>query len=277
MPYGVNLSGSAVCCLYFIENGGENMGRFYNSYVIDGDVAFGWTKSGIKYIVDSKNVEWLSRDYTCYAKGTECISARRHADNKEFQLSKLVMSIGKEDSRKVIRNNQSVFDYRECNLWVGNKYDLKDGYYEVTCRNQKKFKIDVEDYDLVSKYVWHVDVNGYVISDRNGNQKSIKQHRLIMGILDRPELEVDHIYHDTCDNRKENLRIVDRSGNMHNVRSRSPHGCPGVELVRGYDDLWKVSITYRGERIYLGCFHSKEDAISAREQFEKQHNILRVG
>lgn len=253
------------------------MSSFTNQYIVKSDIAYGRTKTGETYIVDAKNVEWLQNEYTCfYNKKSKTICARRKNDNKEFLLSRLVLKIKNNDRRKVIRNDSTCLDYRECNLWVGNKYKLIDDYYEVTCRNGKTFKIDVDDYALVSQYVWHVDVNGYVVSDRNNGEKPIKQHRLIMGILNKPELEVDHIYHDTCDNRKKNLRVVGRSENVQNRRNTSRHGCPGVELVKGYNNLWKVSIRYNGERIYLGCFHSKEDAINKRLSFEKEHNIIRT-
>lgn len=256
------------------------MSYFINPYRIEGNVAYGLTKDGYEYIVDADVVEWLQRDYTCYyLKNSKTISARKRGYNKkQYQLSKLILGIKLHDKRKVIRYNCSILDFRRENLWVGNKYEWKDDYIEVVCRNGKTFKIDVEDYELISKYTWYVDVNGYVISERMKNGKPIKIHRMIMGILDKPELEVDHIYHDTCDNRKKNMRITDRCGNVQNIRrnKNSRHGCPGVSLVKGYDSLWKAVITHNGNREYLGCFPTKEDAIQARLDAEKKYGILRT-
>lgn len=256
------------------------MSYFVNPYRIEGNVAYGLTKDGYGYMVDADVVEWLQRNYTCYyLKRTGTIVAREHEENKnQYQLSKLILGIGLYDKRKVLRYDCSKPDYRRENLWTGNRYEKKEGYIEVTCRNGKTFKIDIDDYELISQYVWHVDVNDYVISERMENGKPIKIHRMIMGILDKPELEVDHIYHDTCDNRKKNMRVTDRCGNVQNIRrnKKSKYGCPGVSLVNGYDNLWKAVITHGGTREYLGCFPTKEEAIQARLNAEKKYGILRT-
>lgn len=256
------------------------MSYFVNPYRIEGNVAYGLTKDGYEYMVDADVVKWLQRNYTCYyLKRTGTIVAREHEENKyQYQLSKLILDIGLYDKRKVLRYDCSKPDYRRENLWTGNRYEKKEDYIEVTCRNGKTFKIDIDDYELISQYVWHVDVNDYVISERMENGKPIKIHRMIMGILDKPELEVDHIYHDTCDNRKKNMRVTDRCGNVQNIRrnKKSKYGCPGVSLVNGYDNLWKAVITHGGTREYLGCFPTKEEAIQARLNAEKKYGILRT-
>lgn len=256
------------------------MSYFVNPYRVEGDIAYGLTRDGYEYMVDADVVEWLQRDYTCYyLKRSGTIVAREHENNKtQCLLSKLIMGVGLCDRRRVLRYDCNRPDYRRSNLWTGNKYEWKEDYIEVHCRNGKSFKIDIDDYELVSQYAWYVDINDYVISERMENGKPIKIHRLIMGILEKPELEVDHIYHDTCDNRKKNMRITDRCGNVQNIRrnEKSRYGCPGVSLVKGYDSLWKAVITHDGIREYLGCFPTKEEAIQARLNAEKKYGILRT-
>ena len=252
--------------------------RGSNNYRFVGNVAYGTLSTGEEFIVDADIAKLLDGKYICAKENGGTVIARRRSDKKVFSLARIVLGLDGNDKRKAQRLDNTIFDYRKENLWVGNKYIDCDDYYTVVCKNQKTFLIDLEDYELVSQYVWHVDVNNYVVSDRNDDKKPIKLHRLLMGILDKPEAEVDHIYHDTCDNRKKNMRVVGRSENVHNIRrnQKSPYGCPGVELVRGYDNLWKAGINYKCKRIYLGCFHSKEEAIQARLDAEKRLGVLRV-
>ena len=78
-----------------------------------------------------------------------------------------------------------------------------------------------EDYDMLSKHKWYAS-NGkgkyYVSSNTKieGFRRHILMHRLIMGILDNPDIQVDHINGDTLDNRRENLRICNRAQNSQN-------------------------------------------------------------
>ena len=252
---------------------------FHNTYIVDGKIAYGKTEDGIEYIVDSDCVPMLN-DYCVYKdKDCNCFYARQYnGGSSVYSLTRLILNIGKEEKRKVKRINVNINDFRRSNLWIGNKYTLVDNYYIVECWNGKTFKIDKEDYELVSKYTWHVDKNNYVITDREYGKKAIKLHRLIFDIIDKPELEVDHIYHDTCDNRKQNMRVCTRSQNVHNImrNHKNKWGCPGVEQVRGYENMWKVTMTINNERKYFGCFNTLEDAIAMRLRAEKEYGILRV-
>ena len=88
------------------------------------------------------------------------------------------------------------------------KYDnyaeiiLYDNNYEEKCRAI----IDIEDVDKVNFTSWYLDKNGYVVSKcKQTKNKGIYLHRLI---LNAEKMDVvDHINHNTLDNRKENLRL----------------------------------------------------------------------
>lgn len=63
-----------------------------------------------------------------------------------------------------------------------------------------------------------LDKDGYLIIKVKGRQ--FKAHRIAWLLCkgDFPVMELDHINHDRLDNRIENLREVDRQGNIDNIR-----------------------------------------------------------
>lgn len=165
--------------------------------------------------------------------------------------------------------NGNTFDIRKENLYSWNEYKFFDNYAIGTCSDGQTFKIDIEDYDKVSKYYWYVDGNNYLLT-RVGNS-GIKMHRLVMGVLDKPELEVDHIYHDTHDNRKSQLRLSDRSLNCYNRRKtdKNKSGQVGVYWSKPAQK-WCAQISKQNKRVYLGSYSDINDAIAARQRAEKE-------
>ena len=63
------------------------------------------------------------------------------------------------------------------------------------------FLIDSENLDKVSKYCWHKNNEGYIVS-RIGD-KNVRLHRFILDVYD--ERIIDHKSQDRTDNRKTNL------------------------------------------------------------------------
>lgn len=93
--------------------------------------------------------------------------------------------------------------------------------------------------------------------------KIVLLHRLF---TDAPKgMLVDHINHNTLDNRQENLRLCTRSQNMWN-RKRA---C-GVSKYKGVvryqhraRGLWGAAIVLNNQRMHLGTFEKEEDAALA--------------
>lgn len=149
----------------------------------------------------------------------------------------------------------------------GNKYDLS-GDYGICYFNDNKgqFIFDKEDYEKIKDYCWYKGNRGYAIHDRI-NRKSILAHRLI---TDCPNgMVVDHINHDTLDNRKCNLRICTSADNAKNqkVNSRNTSGHKGVFYNKKLKK-WQSYINLDKKRFNLGCFDNKEDAIKIRQMKE---------
>ena len=124
--------------------------------------------------------------------------------------------------------------------------------------------IDVADAALVAEHNWQAwpQSTGHVYAARtaklNGRKRTLRLHHVLLPIKDK--LEVDHINGNCLDNRRCNLRIVDRSGNKRNGRVHQSGRVPGI-----YFD--KRRGTYRAVMM-LGVFstmQAAEDAIQKAE------------
>lgn len=145
-----------------------------------------------------------------------------------------------------------------------NVYDLTHEYgIGYLYDSNKKFYFDLEDYDKIKDYYWVINNHGYVITG-GANNPDILMHRLILKVTN--DKEVDHINHNTNDNRKENLRIVTRSQNQMNtsLRSNNTSGVTGVYFDNTHG-CWVSKI----QNNILGYFHSFNDAINKRKEAEK--------
>lgn len=208
------------------------------------------------------------KHYHCYAH-RKCAVVQ--TEKGAISLSRFILH-DMPPERKILHRNKDGLDCRKKNLFAGNIYVNYVDYYVGECFDGRTFKIDAEDYKVVSKYVWHIDKNGYVTTKSGG--RVIKQHRLILGVIDNPTIEIDHKYNDTTDNRKEYLRIVTRSQNCRNRRPMNTNtsGTPGVYWNKSANK-WCAQINVNGVRKYLGSYSEKEDAVAARKRAEVKYPI----
>lgn len=134
--------------------------------------------------------------------------------------------------------------------------------------------IDTEDMDKVDSFKGRFYAqNPY----RNmfyacGNYKKslIKLHRLIM---DFPkDLVIDHINHDTLDNRKANLRIVTQGENLKNRnplnRGNKASNIPNVCWHKS-SGKWQVRLMVNGKRKFICNSDTVEDAEKALRDFQQ--------
>lgn len=126
--------------------------------------------------------------------------------------------------------------------------------------------VDEDDYEVLAKLKWHASANrnGNVYACRDvkidGIKMRLKMHRVIM---DAPsDLLVDHINHNSLDNRKSNLRICTKSENMRN-RSGACRGASSSYLGVAWcaeGNCWQVGINVDGKRRALGRYNSEIEA-----------------
>jgi len=85
-----------------------------------------------------------------------------------------------------------------------------------------------------------------------------------------PKNQIDHINRIKTDNKIKNLRDVTNSTNQHNnaIRRHNTSGTTGVMTLKSKNS-WGAQIYVNNKRIYLGVFKTKEEAISARKNYEK--------
>ena len=132
---------------------------------------------------------------------------------------------------------------------------------------------DLEDYEKIKDYSWQCKRNkkDYCFVMSQVRETRVVMSRLIMD-CDDSSLQVDHINHDTLDNRKRNLRVVTVSQNNMNkdVRSDNTSGHTGVSFDKK-SGKYVSYIKINQKRIYLGSFIDINDAIKAREDAEDKY------
>jgi hypothetical protein len=78
-----------------------------------------------------------------------------------------------------------------------------------------------------------------------------------------PSGVIDHINGDPGDNRISNLRDVDQSANMRNIKRATRRSKSGVLGVRVLGNCYQALVTFRRKVIYVGSFRSAEEAHNA--------------
>lgn len=127
--------------------------------------------------------------------------------------------------------------------------------------------ISVEDFALLPKYALSVR-NGYLLTnERNGKPSANHEyfHRIIakeMGLRLSDGMMVDHINRNKLDNRRENLRVVDRSENNRNCGARrtSATGIKHASLRtrNGYTSITIQMKTRCNKTVVLVCRTQRE-------------------
>jgi hypothetical protein len=138
--------------------------------------------------------------------------------------------------------------------------------------SQNQFaKVDDEDYETLNLYKWaaawsSLTESYYAIRSlrENGSKYTIRLHREILGLKKGDGRIGDHINHDTLDNQRSNLRLVDVSQSCMNrrLRKNKPVRFKGISFRKSHRK-WASRITVSGNTIFLGYFNNQEDAYKA--------------
>lgn len=148
---------------------------------------------------------------------------------------------------------------------------------EIKLTKGKFSLVDDEDFERESVHNWFALYNPsndsfYAVRNKKLSDSSgsgiIYLHRSIMS---PPKgLQVDHINHNTLDNRKENLRICTNLQNSTNRRKHRDNksGYKGVHWSNYYRK-WVARIMVKGKIMHIGYFH-KDDLLLAIEAYNKK-------
>ncbi len=145
--------------------------------------------------------------------------------------------------------------------------------------NNKGFAlIDDEDFELVSKHRWYLQINGGRVSYAmtmtkvGGKETKLYMHRLVMNA--KKGEQVDHRHNNGLDNQKANLRFSTQSQNLMNQRkTRGTSQYKGVFWF-ARTRKWRASIKKDHKNYHIGYFKDEIEAAKAydakaRELFGK--------
>ena len=150
---------------------------------------------------------------------------------------------------KFLDNNpRTIYDPNEYHTYGNITYiDIYNKYCEVIAQA----KIDTEDLPKVKNIKWKLSPNGYACNTPKYGNSTHMTH-VIMN-ASREDI-VDHINHDVLDNRKCNLRIVDKSKNQMNSNYKGVYG----------SNPYRASIKIFQTGISLGDYYIEAEAYWAR-------------
>jgi hypothetical protein len=128
--------------------------------------------------------------------------------------------------------------------------------------------VDLQDYDWLRQYKWHINEGRSPYAARNsrvgdGRKKTkIGMHREILGV--KETMVVDHINHNTLDNRRANLRPATVRQNAYNRRKKpnTSSRYKGTYWIKR-EKKWMADIKVDGRRKRLGYFDSEVEAARA--------------
>lgn len=121
-----------------------------------------------------------------------------------------------------------------------------------------------------------VGANGYIYISVDNNK--LLAHRIAWLYVygEWPDYHLDHINHNTQDNRIENLRDAPRAINMHNQRKAhvdSLTGFMGVTFEKARN-LYVAKITVNRKSVFVGRFKTAQ---AAHDAFIKKKRELHIG
>lgn len=132
---------------------------------------------------------------------------------------------------------------------------------EVPLTQDKVALVDDEDYDRVCAHRWCFhNIRGYHRAVSRINGELVSMADFILGVISGQE--VDHINHDTLDNRRENIRPCTRSQNLMNARKRTGQ-CSSRFKGIWWDksvERWHAEITVRGNTTRVGTSECEIEA-----------------
>ena len=110
-----------------------------------------------------------------------------------------------------------------------------------------------------------LDSRGYRQIRLNGKKELAHRIAWAMAYGEWPTHCIDHVNHDKADNRLSNLRAATASQNRYNMPKykNNTSGIKGVSFNRKAGK-WRAFISADGVKKYLGEYHTKEAAASAR-------------
>ena len=158
----------------------------------------------------------------------------------------------------------------------GNNYiiDEENSIVKIELRRRGKENlwtiIDLEDLQRVIVdfgYTWFTDYNEvrdlfyvktciYIGNKTKSNYKCVLLHKFILNYFGNKK--VDHINHNTLDNRKCNLRIIENKFNTKNRKGKNSNNKSGYRNVSWDGYKWVVQLQVNGKSTVLAKFPKEQ-------------------
>lgn len=127
--------------------------------------------------------------------------------------------------------------------------------------------VDDKDFEWLSQWKWFAAWCPDTRSFYARRYPGIIMHRVIMNT--QKGIDVDHINHNTLDNRRENLRNVTRQQNTMNKKWAQTNNILGVLGVQKKGSGFRARIRINGKLKNFPTRKTVEEAIADRKQAEK--------
>lgn len=148
---------------------------------------------------------------------------------------------------------------------------------KIKLTQNKYALVDNEDYEPLSKYSWYI-VKSFnniyacrhtIKSDIVVKRCHVLMHRQILKVTGK--YNVDHINHNSLDNRKSNLRVCTHAQNSRNSRKNinNTSGYKGVYWST-VGNSWMAYIKYNYKLFNLGYFKDKKEAARSYDKKAKE-------
>lgn len=134
--------------------------------------------------------------------------------------------------------------------------------------------VDVADYEIVKHLSWFSATKRGVkyvktsIRD-GGKQKGILMHRMLLNCP--PDMFVDHINHNTLDNRRSNLRICNAHQNQHNSTKRKNGKWPYKGVQVSPYGRWRAALVVYGVLHQSKTVSTMEEAAHEFDKLARKH------
>ena len=182
---------------------------------------------------------------TCSVEGCNNKICAKGLCNKHYKQNK---KFGYIPKRTIADSNEIILYETYAEIVLYNRY----------CEEVARTLIDLEDVNKCKDIKWFMDSKGYVVNT------TIRQlHRYIMDCPDY--MVVDHINHNTLDNRKCNLRICTIKQNNMNLKTKSNSitKIKGINIDNNRKKKYRVRLQINNNTISK-YFYNMIDAIRYR-------------
>lgn len=221
--------------------------------------AFPWDEVVSRYVND----HWTLRELS------QCFRRKPQTIRRELQRRGVMRTF---DETRRLRHH---FD---TDVAMRNRYDILADYAVVYLERKNKpplqTKISLETLPRLLAFSvrwWSHKKSSGIYVEADIRHRKVALHRWILDAPD--ELVVDHINHDTLDNRLENLRLLTAAQNVQSRIELDKHNTSGERWVKWNTQrgLWVVGGYVNTRFIWGGSFAVKEEAIKRARELRREH------